>query len=182
MKFPGELKPQTNITQPVSHLDLFATIMDYLKLERFDGSDGTSLRRFIEETNINENYDETAVVSEYDPRSPISNTTLSGDGAQMALAMRHRNWKLMMPKLQSSSLPDMMFNLDTDPSEQKNLLGKAARKLTLVEIGKAEHLKIQLIEWMQRNDGVEHLYSNSSYNQVGRGDIAEVTVSTEDAY
>jgi hypothetical protein len=182
MKFPGELQPQTEIAQPVSHLDLYATIMDYLNLKQFDVSDGKSLRRFIDQTNINENFDETAVVSEYDPRGPINNTTLSGHGTQMALAVRHRNWKLMMPKLQSSPLPDMMFNLDTDPGEQSNLLGKVARKLTLTEIGKAEHLKILLIEWMQRHDGTEHLYSNSIYNQVGRGDIDEVTVSRGNGY
>lgn len=42
-------------------------------------------------------------------------------------------------------------------------------------IGKAEHLKCLLVEWMKRMDGPKQYYSNNKYNlRVGSGDIAEV--------
>jgi hypothetical protein len=43
-------------------------------------------------------------------------------------------------------------------------------------IGKAEHLKLLLLEWMRRRDGRYQYYSHPRYNRnEGEGDIAEVT-------
>jgi hypothetical protein len=42
-------------------------------------------------------------------------------------------------------------------------------------IGKAEHLKLLLVEWMRRRDGRHRYYSDPRYNKAGEGDIVEVT-------
>jgi len=69
----------------------------------------------------------------------------------------------------------MLYNLNesADPYEMRNLL---AIKPTDAIIGKAEHLKILLVEWLKRNDGGEkRYYSDNKYNLgVGEGDIAEI--------
>jgi arylsulfatase A-like enzyme len=64
----------TTITEPVSHLDLHATILDYLGAANLDKSDGTSLRRFIEGRSYNKDYDEAMVVVESDFRVPGKST------------------------------------------------------------------------------------------------------------
>jgi hypothetical protein len=81
-----------------------------------------------------------------------------------------------MTKHASSPIVDMLYNLELDPYETKNLLGSNKGGLPDLEvIGKAEHLKALLIEWMTRMDGPERLYSDRRFNlNEGRGDIEEV--------
>lgn len=57
----------------------------------------------------------------------------------------------------------------------RNLL--ATRPVSDATIGKAEHLKALLVEWMRRmNNGAMGYYSSNKYNNgEGRGDITEVT-------
>jgi hypothetical protein len=57
----------------------------------------------------------------------------------------------------------------------RNLL--ATRPVSDATIGKVEHLKALLVEWMRRmNNGAMGYYSSNKYNNgEGRGDIAEVT-------
>jgi hypothetical protein len=83
---------------------------------------------------------------------------------------------LIMTKQASSPIVDMLYNLELDPYETKNLLGSNKGGLPDLEvIGKAEHLKALLIEWMTRMDGPERLYSDRRFNlNEGRGDIEEV--------
>ena len=67
-----------------------------------------------------------------------------------------------------------MYNLRTDPLERKNLLGVRDARRQLV--GKAEHLKILLIEWMRRNDGSKGYYTSPMYNvNVDQGAILEIS-------
>jgi hypothetical protein len=55
----------------------------------------------------------------------------------------------------------------------RNLLRPRA---SAAAVGKAEHLKALLVEWMWRMDGPERYFSSNKYdNYQGRGDIAKVT-------
>jgi arylsulfatase A-like enzyme len=88
---------------PVSHLDVHATILDYLDASTYDVGDGSSLRRFIENTSYNQLYDESVVVSELDGQFPASDTKLSGRlGKRTAFMVRKGSYKLILPRLATS--------------------------------------------------------------------------------
>lgn len=179
MSFPGRINPGTVIDTTVGHIDVFATIMDYVGASQFDNSDGMSLRRYIDQTCINLNFDESVVVSELDERNPLPNGKLSGRlGSAPNFLVRKGNYKLMITKLADSTNIDMMYNLRNDPYEMSNLIGKIGDQASPEVIGKAEHLKALLVEWMQRNNGGSMgYYSNPKYNgHEGRGDITEISL------
>jgi hypothetical protein len=177
ISFPGRVPTNTVVEEPVSQLDLFATILDYAGKSASDNGDGTSLRRFIEKTRYNETYDEEAVVSEWDFRKPLSATTLDRTlGGETNFLIRKGRYKLMMTKLASSTRLDMMYDIEADPYEVDNLVGNDGMVASDDVIGKAEHLKCLLVEWMERMDGPDNLYSDPVWNAgQGSGDIAEVT-------
>jgi len=64
MRFPGKMPDGMVVKEPVSQLDVFHSILDYLGAPQVNGSDGKSLRRHIEVQNYNSNYDDGAVVAE----------------------------------------------------------------------------------------------------------------------
>lgn len=183
--FPHRIKPMTRVDEPVSHLDLFSTILDYLNVPE-DKSDGTSLRRFIENTSYNEKYDETYVVSEWDFRVPIENNWMERAlGAETNFMVFKEPYKLMITKLAKASRVDMMYKLDDDPYEMNNLLGRNAHRDDNVVVGKAEHLKCLLLEWMERHNGPGYYGGSSLYSdsntppftdgvQSSRGDMEEI--------
>jgi len=63
--------------------------------------------------------------------------------------IRHGDYKLIIPKSSKTKCRDMLFNLRADPLEQRNLLGDQ-NNVSKLSIGKAEHLKILLREFMRR--------------------------------
>jgi arylsulfatase A-like enzyme len=73
----GKLRKNVTIAEPVSHLDVHSTILDYMGAEEYDASDGTSLRRFIKQTSSNVEYDERFVVVEIDERFPVNDHQFS---------------------------------------------------------------------------------------------------------
>lgn len=99
----------------MSHIDLFSTVLDFLGGSQFDKSDGTSLRRFIEQTSFNELYDEHNVVVEFDGRQvkkrfgKVSfNEPL---GRRPSFMIRKGNFNLILPRSRNSTVLDMMYNL-----------------------------------------------------------------------
>lgn len=199
MSFPGHIVPGTVVDLPVSHLDVVATILDYLNMSKHDNGDGQSLRRHIEKKSFNEYYDDQYAVVETDYRYPVSRSDLSEELANLPNFMiRWRNFKLVMTlciiswplprwshlrslqqiisKDNNSKLLDMMFDLQRDPYEKMNLVGKNGMTASDATVGRAEHLKCLLLEWMRRNDGTHKYYSNPKYNAgEGKGDISEIT-------
>ena len=112
IRFPGRIKPGTKVKSPVSNMDLFATILDYLDMPPHP-SDGTSLRGLIEGT-VNE--EDTYVVTEW-----LSD--LQGKPSHMVLK---GGWKLMRPDPSAKKLKMALYNLNDDPHELKNLLANNA--------------------------------------------------------
>lgn len=144
IKFPGEIKKKTEVDGYVSNVDLFATILDYLAVENHP-SDGKSLRGLIEGTDKKHG---AYVVTEWDNHGPITpNYMVVKDG-----------WKLMIPYTKDSTVINAMYNLNEDPHEMNNLLGKNSDKAKYQ--AKAEELRSCLLDWLKRNrstryDGVK---------------------------
>lgn len=176
LSFPGRLPTGQSISSPMSQLDLFATILNYLGASDVDNSDGESLRRFIEPGTIswNQYYDEGAVVSELLKRIPNTNLEMSEPlGSRTDFMIRYGNYKLILPRTANSTVTDMLYDLQTDPFEMKNLLGKNVSPLAA---SKAEFLKILLVEWMKRHSKPRAYYSsNVWHNGEGRGDVIEIS-------
>jgi hypothetical protein len=174
VSFPGRIREGTVVADPASHLNLFATILDYLGVPSdLNRSDGHSLRRYIEGTSWNQLYDESTVVAELDRRIPDSKNTFTGSlGDIPNFMIRKGNVKLIVPRKRDSPVRDMMYDLANDPFEMTNLLSDGASNEV---IGQAEHLKALLAEWLRRKDTDQNLYSSNKWNLgEGRGDVAEV--------
>jgi hypothetical protein len=184
ISWPGRIPPNTVIEEMSSHLDIFATILDYVNGTEHDNSDGDSLRRFIEGAEINAEYDEDVVFVEWDYRKPININVSDAMDLCMdrpiddrpSFLVRHGPYKLMMQKLASSNQMDMMFNLSKDPFETQNLLSPS--KAMIQEdgvIAKAEHLRCLLLDWMRRVDGNAHYFSDPVANHGdSAGDMTEI--------
>ena len=169
IRLPGVIQAGTVVKSPVSHLDLVATMLDYVGQSRLDRSDGKSLRSTISKKTYEPQYETDYAVAEaaYGPEGDI--------GTYARFMIRRGQYKLMLVKKASSGAPDLMYDLKKDPYERNNLLDTNSMSLDLV--GKAEHLKILLGEWMLRNNGgAAGYYSDPKYNaNAGRGDIVEIS-------
>lgn len=176
VSFPGRIPAGAVSSAEVSTMDIHATILDYLGAPELDRSDGTSLRRHIERTAYNEEYDEHTVVVEWYSRMPLNETTLSSHiGVAPSFMIRKGPYKLIVPRSRNSPLPDMFYDLEADPYEMNNLLGVHAMKANQWVIGKVEHLKILLLEWLQRHDGPDQIFSDPKYDlNQGHGIITEI--------
>ena len=58
-------------------------------------------------------------------------------------------WKLMIPYTEDSKVLNVLFNLNEDPQEINNLLGKNPEREKYNK--KAEELRTNLLEWLQKN-------------------------------
>ncbi len=140
IRFPSEIKKETTVEGYVSNVDLFATILDYLKIEGNYQSDGTSLRDLIEGKETDHgNY----VVTEWDRSDNVPNYMIVKDG-----------WKLLIPKTATSTLINAMYDLNSDPHEMNNLLGNNPKSANFKE--KAEELHTCLLEWLKKNNSTHY--------------------------
>jgi hypothetical protein len=149
MKFPGTIEPGVVIDDPVSHIDLHSTLLDYMQVSREYESDGRSLRRLVEKRDDME--EDSYTVAEWS--KPTKFTMKSyGYGKQFGIyepgfMIRKGGWKLLMPPYKEGGL-DMLFNLTGDPYETENLLREYGSTASDEVIGKAEHLKSLLLQYL----------------------------------
>lgn len=136
IRFPGRIKRRTKVTAPVSNMDLFATILDYLDLPPAP-CDGHSLRGLIEET---QNEDDVYVVTEWlcDLQSKPSHMVLKG------------GWKLMRAHDSAKKVKTALYNLNKDPHELKNLLADNIDSESYT--GKAAELEACFQDWAERTN------------------------------
>nr|MCU0608667.1 sulfatase-like hydrolase/transferase [Chitinispirillaceae bacterium] len=142
-RMPGKIPAGIVVNQPVTNIDLHATILDYLGNKGSYPSDGRSLRRFIEDTSASEEY----IVTEWnytDSRAPRA------AGSELNFMIRFGSWKLMVPNTAASTVKDMLFNISSDPYEVSNLVGLNGLTASNAVIGKAEHLKALLAEYLTK--------------------------------
>ncbi|MCF8714993.1 sulfatase-like hydrolase/transferase [Joostella atrarenae] len=137
VRFPGEIKKNTVVDGYFSTVDLFPTILDYLDISGTHPSDGKSLRGVI---NGKDKEHGEYVVTEWDYRGPVApNYMVVKDG-----------WKLIIPYTKESTVINAMYNLNKDPHELNNLLGKNVNRESYKE--KAEELRACLLEWLKKNN------------------------------
>jgi hypothetical protein len=177
-KLPGVIPAGTVVEEPTSLMNVFGTILDYAGAGSSNNGDGRSLRPFIEGTLYNSLYDETAAVAEWDFREPIDSIELTRTlDDRPNFMIRHGNFKLLTYKKAASTKPDVLFNLADDPFEMHNLLHGDGVSPTDASVGKAEHLRYLLLDWMHRTQDTANndFYSDPIYNaNEGQGDINEI--------
>lgn len=135
IRFPGLIKPGTVVDGYLSTLNLFATILDYLKVPGYP-SDGKSLRGMIEGTDRNMG---KFVVTEW----------LYNEDRQPAYMVLKDNWKMLIPYSAESEVINVLFNLKDDPSEMNNLLGNNPDRDKYEGI--ANELKNDLLSWLKQH-------------------------------
>ncbi len=134
VRFPGRIAAGTVVPAPLSQMDLFATILDYLDAGSHD-SDGESLRRYIEADAPG---DDAYAVSEWNWRGPV----------QPNLMIRTKRWKFFCPNRADSEVMNVLYDLEADPHEMNNLLGNNPEAEQSRH--QAEHLKSLLVQWLER--------------------------------
>ncbi|MCH8004565.1 MAG: sulfatase, partial [Nanoarchaeota archaeon] len=107
--YPKELKPQ-RIRTPVSTIDIFPTILDMIGMEVPDDIDGVSLLPLMTGKDV---YGREFVASETFGRPGI-------EDALQQIAIIKGDWKLIEIR-GSEILSPGLYNLRTDPNEQRNL-------------------------------------------------------------
>jgi arylsulfatase A-like enzyme len=125
MRFPGRIVPGTVVREPVSGMDLFATILDYLGVDAPE-REGYSLRR----------------------KSPDFRVSEWNTNNVPNFMVRTRDWKLMMGRDPASKARDGLFNLKEDPHETVNLLGGPGDRARYRS--QAEEMKDRLLAWLDK--------------------------------
>ncbi|MEN8882523.1 MAG: sulfatase-like hydrolase/transferase [Polaribacter sp.] len=140
ISMPNEIPKNTQVDGYVSNVDLFATIMDYLKVGNYP-SEGKSLRDLIEgKETTHGDY----VVTEWNYRGDVApNYMIMKDG-----------WKLMVPYSATSKVINALYDLNTDPHEMNNLLGKNPNKSKYAD--KAEELRQNLLGWLKHKKSIHY--------------------------
>jgi len=132
MRLPGVIKPGTVVTAPVSHLDCYATILDYLGVSG-PTSEGRSLRPLIE--------------GREDGQGRVAISEWAGDNVPGFMVTDGR-WKLMLGRTAAARSVDALYDLKNDPQELSNLLGdNPDREMNRAE---AERMKELLVDWLER--------------------------------
>ncbi|MBB6460454.1 sulfatase-like hydrolase/transferase [Flammeovirga kamogawensis] len=128
---PGKIKP-TKVESPVSLIDLYPTIMDYLDIDT-EQRDGNSLRGVIEK---NETRDYAVTEWDYNGNNQPNYMVITDDG-----------WKLITSYNEKNSTLDALYNLNDDPHEMINLLGSNPDRFSYK--AQVDRLQKYLVEWLE---------------------------------
>ena len=130
MRLPGVIPARTVVTAPSSHLDLFATILDYLN-QPARPTEGHSLRPLVEGK---EQGAARIAISEW-PAAQVPGFMVT-DG----------RWKFLYGRNATAKTLDALYDLQRDPPEMNNLIGqKPEREKYRAE---ATRLKGLLTDWL----------------------------------
>jgi arylsulfatase A-like enzyme len=140
LRFPGKIDAGTIVKSPVSTINLFATILDYLQVPSAPKADGESLRGLIEGVVDKDTY----VVTEW-------LTSLNTKPAYMVVK---GGWKLMLPHPTGKNVMTGLYNLNQDPHEMTNLVAdeRGAEKYKT----KVDELDACFTEWIQKTTKANH--------------------------
>lgn len=153
MRFPEKIKPNTVVKEPVSHLDLYPTILDFLGVDEQE-ADGKSLRPLIE--GESKKSGESYTIAEWNYR---------GDTEPNYCVVTEK-WKYIICRTDRVGLIDCLYNLEEDPNEMNNLIGKNPDRESYRE--RAEIMKSYLLEYMERinHPFFEEVKEKNSISQV----------------
>ena len=131
MRLPSAIPAGAVVSAPVSHRDLYATILDYCG-QSGPPSEGTSLRGLIEGKDSGK---DRFVVSEWNSTSCPNFIVCDG------------RWKLLRAPAEANSL-NALYDLKNDPHEVNNLIG--CNPDWEKHRGEAERLKGLLVSWLEQ--------------------------------
>ena len=132
-RYPGKIKANQTILNPVSTLNIFPTILDYAGLKSIP-TDGYSLRGIMEGTQAPK-YD--FAVSEWDWKN--ENVP--------SIMIRTEQWKLMTTHRTGGKSVEVLYDLKNDPFEMNNLIGTNPKRLEYKKI--AEELRTKLVNYLK---------------------------------
>ncbi|MHC4248757.1 MAG: sulfatase-like hydrolase/transferase [Planctomycetota bacterium] len=135
MRLPGRIRPGTVVGDPVGHLDMFATVLDYLGVKA-PASDGKSLRGLVEGRGRRE-----CAVAEWNYNSDGTRDNTPN------FMVRTREWKFIFCRTERHKIIDCLFNLQDDPHEMQNLIGRNPDKARHRDV--AERMKKLLLGYME---------------------------------
>ncbi len=133
IRFPGIIPAGKKVTTPVSHHDLFATILDYTGM-KIPENDGRSLRNLVDGKTDPMDY-AVSVWGQINNGGPFM--------------IRKGDWKMIVYLQMNDSkqvATQSLYNLKSDPLEMNNLIGTNPEKATYEK--RAGELKQTLKEWM----------------------------------
>jgi len=133
ISYPGKIKPGQTISNPVSILNIYPTILDYAGLQHIP-TDGYSLKGIMDGTE-SPRYD--FAVSEW--------TWKNSDVP--SIMIRTEDWKLMTTHRSGGKNVEVLFDLKNDPHEMNNLLGTNSERFKYQE--KAEELRLKLVDYLK---------------------------------
>jgi len=137
MRYPKVIPAGSKVETPVSHHDIFATILDYTRMKT-PINDGRSLRKLIDGKKDTVNY----AVSVWG--------AINNGGPFM---IRQGDWKMIVYLQMNDKKPKLvnaLYNLKSDPLELTNLIGSNPEKGKY--INKAEELRTTLKNWMLKTN------------------------------
>jgi arylsulfatase A-like enzyme len=133
IRYPGKIKPNQTITNPVSILNIFPTILDYAGLQSIP-TDGYSLKGVMEGTE-SPKYD--FAVSEWQWKN--ENVP--------SIMIRTEHWKLMTTHRKDGKNVEVLFDLKNDPFEMNNLLGTNPKRFEYRKT--TEELRSKLVGYLK---------------------------------
>jgi arylsulfatase A-like enzyme len=126
LRLPGAIPASRVVEEPVSCVDLFATILDYAGVAA-PGSHGRSLRRMVESSSAGES---TPIFAQFRDWYVL----IQADG-----------WKYVWNNRPDEC--DLLFDLKKDPNELTNLVGACPDRSR--HAGQANRMKNRLLAWME---------------------------------
>jgi arylsulfatase A-like enzyme len=130
LRLPGVIPTNTIIKSPASHIDLFATILDYCG-QTPQASEGHSLRPLIEGRD---NGAGRVAVAEWNSQTVPGFMVFDG------------RWKFLFGRSAAARSLDALYDLQTDPSELINWIGHNPDRAKFR--AEAERMKALLIDWL----------------------------------
>lgn len=135
LRLPSKIQPQV-IDWNVSTISIFSTVLDYMEI-KYNERDGKSLAPLINGEYPKENF----IVTEWlyhENRSP----------SHMILK---DNWKLFISYDPHSKVQPVLFNLNIDPNEIHNLIGKHNTN-RIKYLNKVIELQEDLVRWLNEHN------------------------------
>ncbi|MCF8379625.1 MAG: sulfatase-like hydrolase/transferase [Bacteroidales bacterium] len=133
IRYPGKINAGQTISNPVSILNIFPTILDFAGQKNIP-TDGYSLRGLMEGTD-DPKYD--FAVSEWQWKNE----------SVPSIMIRTKDWKLMTTHRSGGKNVEVLFDLKNDPLELNNLLGTNPQRFEYKQ--KAEELRTKLVAYLE---------------------------------
>ena len=133
IRYPNKIKAGQTITNPVSTLNIFPTVLDYAGLKNIP-TDGYSLKGVMEGTEK----------PKYD--FAVSEWTWENKNVP-SIMIRSEKWKLMTTHRKGGTNVEVLYDLKNDPTEMNNLLGSNPERFKHKET--AEAMRTKLVNYLK---------------------------------